>query len=201
MRRSNAQPQAAMRLTRAPGRRHRRCTCSCVSSCKPQGPRAWNLSVLMPISAPRPNSKPSLKRVLALTSTADGIDRRREPPGRGQVVGHDRVGVLRAVAGDVGDRLVQVGHHLHRQDQVEILGGVVVLGRRLRVGDQRRVSRAAAQLDAALAQGRRRARQESARRRRAWTSRLSAALQTPGRWHLALTRIRSAMSRSAARST
>ena len=35
------------------------------------GPRAWNLSVLMPISAPRPNSKPSLNRVLALTMTAE----------------------------------------------------------------------------------------------------------------------------------
>ena len=37
----------------------------------PQGPRAWNLSVLMPISAPRPNSPPSLNRVLALTITAE----------------------------------------------------------------------------------------------------------------------------------
>jgi hypothetical protein len=37
----------------------------------PQGPRAWNLSVLMPISAPRPNWPPSLKRVLALMMTAE----------------------------------------------------------------------------------------------------------------------------------
>ena len=62
----------------------------------------------MPISAPRPNSKPSLKRVLALTITAAESTARREPPGGGQVVGHDRVGVLRAVAGDVLDRLVEI---------------------------------------------------------------------------------------------
>ena len=41
---------------RAPGRRRRRHTCSWSILCKPHGPRAWNLSVLMPISAPRPNS-------------------------------------------------------------------------------------------------------------------------------------------------
>ena len=29
------------------------------------GPRAWSLSVEMPISAPTPNSPPSVKRVLA----------------------------------------------------------------------------------------------------------------------------------------
>ena len=42
-----------------------------VSSRRPQGPRAWNLSVLMPISAPRPSWPPSLNRVLALTITAE----------------------------------------------------------------------------------------------------------------------------------
>src|SRR5947208_3549544 len=41
-----------------------------VNSFSPQGPRAWNLSVLIPISAPRPNSPPSLNRVLAFTITA-----------------------------------------------------------------------------------------------------------------------------------
>ena len=34
------------------------------------GPRAWSLSVLMPISAPMPNSPPSLNRVLVLMNTA-----------------------------------------------------------------------------------------------------------------------------------
>ena len=38
-----------------------------VSSSTPQGPRAWSLSVEMPISAPMPNSKPSVKRLDAFT--------------------------------------------------------------------------------------------------------------------------------------
>src|SRR5206468_8069036 len=41
-----------------------------VSSRSPHGPRACSLSVLMPISAPRPSSLPSWKRVEALTITA-----------------------------------------------------------------------------------------------------------------------------------
>ena len=40
-----------------------------VNSLGPHGPRAWSLSVEIPISAPSPSSPPSLKRVLALTST------------------------------------------------------------------------------------------------------------------------------------
>src|SRR4029077_4192535 len=36
---------------------------------RPTGPRACSLSVEMPISAPRPYSKPSAKRVEALTKT------------------------------------------------------------------------------------------------------------------------------------
>src|SRR3990167_1991095 len=40
-----------------------------VSPSSPTGPRAWILSVEMPISAPRPYSKPSAKRVDALTIT------------------------------------------------------------------------------------------------------------------------------------
>src|SRR5690606_25682297 len=40
-----------------------------VSPSRPTGPRAWILSVEMPISAPRPYSKPSAKRVEALTIT------------------------------------------------------------------------------------------------------------------------------------
>jgi hypothetical protein len=44
----------------------------------PTGPRAWNLSVLMPISAPRPYSKPSAKRVEAFTITeAESTSRRK----------------------------------------------------------------------------------------------------------------------------
>ena len=44
----------------------------------PTGPRACSLSVEMPISAPRPYSKPSAKRVLALTITlAESTSRRK----------------------------------------------------------------------------------------------------------------------------
>src|SRR6185369_7662975 len=42
-----------------------------VSSSRPMGPKAWILLVLMPISAPKPSSPPSLNRVDALTITAD----------------------------------------------------------------------------------------------------------------------------------
>ena len=38
-----------------------------VSSRKPIGPRAWRRLVEIPVSAPKPNSKPSVKRVDALT--------------------------------------------------------------------------------------------------------------------------------------
>jgi hypothetical protein len=40
------------------------------NSSNAMGPRACNFCVLMPISAPRPNSKPSVKRVLAFQYTA-----------------------------------------------------------------------------------------------------------------------------------
>src|SRR5690606_5157445 len=40
-----------------------------VSPSRPTGPRAWILSVEIPISAPRPYSKPSAKRVEALIIT------------------------------------------------------------------------------------------------------------------------------------
>src|SRR5581483_538389 len=41
-----------------------------VSSRRPMGPRACSFCVLIPISAPKPNSSPSVKRVDALTITA-----------------------------------------------------------------------------------------------------------------------------------
>src|SRR5690606_27032927 len=49
----------------------------------PTGPRAWILSVEMPISAPRPYSKPSAKRVEALTITeleSTSVRKRRARP-------------------------------------------------------------------------------------------------------------------------
>ena len=46
------------------------------------------------------------------------------------VGGDDAIGVVRAVAVDVRDRLVEPGHGLHRQDRVQILGAPVLLGGR-----------------------------------------------------------------------
>lgn len=42
-----------------------------VKASSPIGPRAWSFCVLMPISAPKPNSFPSVKRVEAFTYTAE----------------------------------------------------------------------------------------------------------------------------------
>ena len=38
-----------------------------LEKCRGCGPLAWSIWVLMPISAPKPNSKPSVNRVDALT--------------------------------------------------------------------------------------------------------------------------------------
>ena len=56
-------------LTRGRGRRLRRDTWTCTALCSPIGPRAWSFCVELPISAPIPNSPPSVKRVEALTYT------------------------------------------------------------------------------------------------------------------------------------
>src|ERR1700751_76987 len=48
-----------------------------VSSARANGPRQWSFCVLMPISAPKPNSPPSVKRVEAFQYTAaESISRR-----------------------------------------------------------------------------------------------------------------------------
>ncbi len=156
----------------------------------------------MPISAPSPNSPPSLNRVLALTITAELSTRAVNSPGRGQVGGDDRVGVLRAVAIDVLDRLVQRIDHLDRDDRAQILGRNNPLrwpawpsGMQLARALRRRESRCRAAASAWPMRGKNFAATS------ACTSSDSAALHTPIRWHLALTVIRSAMSRSAERST
>ena len=162
-------------------------TCSVVSSFSPHGPRAWNLSVLMPISAPRPNSPPSLNRVLALTITAALSTRAVNSPGGRQVAGDDRVGVLRAVAVDVLDRLVERVDDLDRNDRAQVLGGVIVLGRRLAPsGSSSRVALVAANFDAAARPAPAPIRGRNSAATSACTSSDSAALQTPIRWHLAL---------------
>ena len=74
---------------------------------RPTGPRACSLSVEMPISAPRPYSKPSAKRVDGVDHHARRVDLAQEAHRVGVRVGDDRVGVVRAVAVDVGERGVE----------------------------------------------------------------------------------------------
>ena len=50
---------------------------------------------------------------------------------RGGIGGDDRVGVVRSVALDVRDRVVDAVDNLRRNDRVEIFGGPVVIGRSL----------------------------------------------------------------------
>src|SRR5690606_13473459 len=45
-----------------------------------------------------------------------GVDRGREPPGRVQIAGDDRVGVVRAVGVNVPDRVFEVVDDLHREN-------------------------------------------------------------------------------------
>ena len=71
--------------------------------------------MLMPISAPKPNSSPSTKRVEALTSTAAASTSRVKRSAASQVAGDDGLGVARAEAGDVVDGLVERADHPHRQ--------------------------------------------------------------------------------------
>ena len=82
----------------------------------------------MPISAPKPSSSPSTKRVEAFDEHGGGVDLAAEAVGRAEVVGDDRLAVPGAVAGDVGDGGVERVDHPHGQLQVEELGGVVLVG-------------------------------------------------------------------------
>ena len=73
-----------------------------VSSRSPIGPRACSFWVLMPISAPNPNSSPSVNRVDALTTTAAASTSRVNRVAAGQVAGDDRLGVTRCRSGRCG---------------------------------------------------------------------------------------------------
>ena len=92
-----------------------------VSSRRPIGPRAWSFWVLMPISAPKPNSSPSTKRVEALTSTAAASTSAVNRSAAARSTGDDGLAVARAVAGDVVDGVVERVDHPHRQLEVEEL--------------------------------------------------------------------------------
>ncbi len=65
----------------------------------PTGPRAWNLSVLMPISAPRPILETIGEACAALTMTLAESTSRRKRRGSITCRGDDRVGVVRSSSG------------------------------------------------------------------------------------------------------
>ena len=79
--------------------------------------------------APKPNSPPSANCVEALCSTIAESTSSRNARAAVGVVGDDRVGVVRAVALDMRDRLVDAVDDFRGDDRVEIFGGPVVLGR------------------------------------------------------------------------
>ena len=88
----------------------------------------------MPISAPKPNSPPSANWVEALCSTIAEIDFVEKFAGGFFVFGHDRIGVMRAVIVDMGDRLVDAVDDSRRNDGVLVFGVPVFLGSRLHPG-------------------------------------------------------------------
>ena len=73
----------------------------------PSGPRACSFWVEMPISAPKPELLAVDEPGRGVDQHGGGVDLGGEPVGRGQVGGHDRLGVARAVPGDVVDGLVE----------------------------------------------------------------------------------------------
>ena len=83
------------------------------------GPRAWSFWVEMPISQPRPNSPPSVKRVETFTYTAAESTRARELRRVFLVPGEDAVAVAGGVLRDVPDGGVHVRHHRHGEGVVE----------------------------------------------------------------------------------
>jgi hypothetical protein len=163
------------------------------------------LSVLMPISAPRPYSKPSAKRVLALTITLAESTSRRKRMAFGWLRGQDGVGVVAAVAVDVGDGLVHAVHHLDADDRGQVFLGPVGLGgvHQLAPGTARQDglgAPGAAHLHALGGEDGADARQEG-RRHAACTSSDSVALQGLYFCVLALSATTRAMARSTSAST
>ena len=67
---------------------------------RPTGPRAWNLSVEIPISAPGRIQKPSAKTRRGIHHHRTGIDLAQEPACFRDVLGDDALGMHRAVQGD-----------------------------------------------------------------------------------------------------
>ena len=101
-----------------------------VSSARPIGPRACSFWVEMPTSAPKPNSPPSVKRVEAFAiTTAESTSARKRSRVR-VVLRDDRLGVVRRVAADVVERVVEVVDDPHRDVEAQVLGRPVLLGGR-----------------------------------------------------------------------
>ena len=151
------------------------------------GPRACSFWVLIPISAPKPNCSPSVKRVEALTTTAAAStsEVKRWAAARSPVtmasVWPD------AVAGDVVDGPVEVVDDRHAQLQVQELPGEILVGgdahpHRAHDGHGARRRRPAPRRP-----GPQRPREGTRSATARWTTRDSAALHTLGRWVLALT--------------
>jgi hypothetical protein len=101
----------------------------------------------------------------AVVQARRGVDQHRgrvhlahEAHGRGVIAGDDGLGVVRAVALDVGGRLIERRHHLHRQIQAQPLRVVVPVLRRDRAGHEGPAARAGVDghpgARQALAQGR-----------------------------------------------
>ncbi len=80
------------------------------------------------------------------------IDQRGERVGGSQVVGDDRVGVMRSVTIDVLGRLLDRIDHRDADDRAKVLGRPIVFGRRQRVIDPLRRPIIGSHLDPMLAQ-------------------------------------------------
>ena len=101
-----------------------------VISGSPIGPRACSFWVVMPISAPKPNSPPSVNRVDALTRTAAESTSAANRRAAARSLGDDRLGVAGGPAADVLDRLVEVGDDGRGDVEGEVLGRPVLVGGR-----------------------------------------------------------------------
>ena len=91
------------------------------------GPRACSFCVEMPISAPRPKTPPSVKRVEALTYTAAESTSRAKRRAAFKSRGDDAFAVVAGIAANVLDGLVHAGNDFHREDIVEKFHRVIVL--------------------------------------------------------------------------
>ena len=125
-------PPAQLRITDASAPHGRTCPSPnathlyVVSSSSPIGPRTWSFCVLTATSAPKPNCPPSLKRVLALTNTADELisSTKRVALAQSFVRMLSECSVLCYL--DVGDGLFDAVHDLDTEDQPQPFGVEVV---------------------------------------------------------------------------